>query len=170
MTRGTLGTWRRAGLMLGVATTAAFATPLRALADTSTQCPPTAVLPESPLASVMLLAGGAAALGAFGYLRRRRGLASTIVPTLLVVLVCGAMLSMILAAAATTDCGAVQGAVQGVAVGGGSDGPLTGVAAAAVANTPLTGADIPWITATVLIVSGLLATGVGLLRRRSTLS
>lgn len=152
--------------MLGVATTAALATPLRALADTSTQCPPTAVLPESPLASVMLLAGGAAALGAFGYLRRRRGLASTIVPTLLVVLVCGAMLSMVLAAAATTDCGAVQG----VAVGGGSDGPLTGVAAAAVANTPLTGADIPWITATVLIVSGLFATAIGLLRRRPTLS
>lgn len=83
-----------------------------------------------------------AAIGALGFLayRRRGGLAGTIISTLTIALLVGAVVSTVLATAATASCA--------------SDPPSPGGVLAAQSSTPFTGADIPWIIAGVLVVSG----------------
>ncbi len=140
----------------GVASGVALALlPVRTLAATAAACADPAVLPESPAGPALLLIAAAGVLGVVAHRRRRRGgLTGTIVSTLTVVVLAGALLSTVLAGAATTSsCG--------------DDPPSPGGVLAAQSSTPFTGADIPWITAGVLVVSGIGVTALARRRRRS---
>jgi MYXO-CTERM domain-containing protein len=137
----------------GFAIAAGLLEPVRSLAASTTACSNAPVLPESPAGPALLVVAALGAIGFVAYRRRRRGLAATALSTLTIVLLTGALLTTVLAAAATSACS--------------GDPSGAGEVLAAQAGTPFTGADIPWITAGALVLLGGAMTAVARRRRRS---
>ncbi len=147
------------GLAAGsVVVLALGAHPVRSLATTANDCPAT-IVPESPAGPALLVVAALGALGFLAYRRRRGRLAATVVSTLSIVVLASALLTTVLASAATSSCPGSGTNPAGHNLGGQNVGGTS-------QTTPLTGADIPWITAGVLIVSGTVATAVSRSRRR----
>ncbi len=143
--------------------------PVRSLAATANHCP-ASIVPESPAGPALLIVAALGALGFLAYRRRSGGLAATVVSTLTIVVLAGALLTTVLASAATRSCPGEGTNPPGQSLGGQNLGGqnVEGQNVGGVdQTTPLTGADIPWITAGVLIVSGTVATAVSRSRRRS---
>ncbi|MBJ7595847.1 MAG: hypothetical protein JF886_13515 [Candidatus Dormibacteraeota bacterium] len=143
----------RIGIAAGAVVIALVAHPLRSLAATANDCPGT-IVPESPAGPVLLVVAALGALGFLAYWRRRGGLSATVVSTLTIAVLAGALLSTVVASAATSSCS-----------GGGTD-PAGQNVSGISQTTPFTGADIPWLTAAVLIVSGTVVSAVTRSRRR----
>ena len=141
-----------------------IAVPLRSLASTpGCACDPPSVVPESPLGASLLVVAAMLCVGLVVLMRRHRGISAAVVPTLTVVLLLGVVIGSAVAAADTAcTCNPVVGGVLGVATGPASGDPVANTV------TPYTGADIPWLTAAIIIVGGSLATLIARPRRRGT--
>ncbi len=142
----------RGALVAGLAAaTALLFEPARSLAATTTDCP-NPVVPESPAGPAVLIVAALGALALVAWRRRRSGLAATVVSSLAIVILWGALVGTMLVGAATATC---------------SGGTTSGGVLPAQTTIPFTGADIPWITAGVLILAGTVVTSVSRRRRRS---